>query len=399
MQLVEQHILKKTEELDSLCFKSKNLYNSCLYVVKQYFFEHQKYIGFKQLSNTVKSQECYQELPIKVSQLVVKQVDTEFKSFFKALKSYKKNPSGFLGRPKIPHYKDKQKGRNLVQYNDQAFYKRSLKEGLAHPSGTNIKVPTQKKKIDQMRIVPHSTYFTLEVVYTQLQENLQLNKDNVIAIDLGVNNLTSITSNKQGFQPLLVNGRTLKAINQFYNKTRSIKQSKLPENQKTSYLMEILTIKRNRKIKHYMHHVSKLIVQLCKNNDIGTIVIGKNDNWKQESDMSKKNNQNFVSIPFNMLINQIKYKAELVGIEVKFTEESYTSKCSFLDLEEMCKHEKYKGYRKERGLFKSTFSKKLINADTNGSYNIMRKVFPKFFTEYGIEDFVVSPSLCTPCRA
>ena len=250
-----------------------------------------------------------------------------------------------------------------------------------------------------MRIIPHSTYLTVEIVYTQQEEKLQLNKDNVIAIDLGVNNLTSITSNKKGFQPLLVNGRTLKAINQFYNKTRSIKQSKLPENQKTSYLMEILTIKRNRKIKHYMHHVSKLIVQLCKNNDIGTIVIGKNDNWKQESDMSKKNNQNFVSIPFNMLIEQIKYKAELVGIEVKFTEESYTSKCSFLDLEDMCKHEKYKGYRKERGLFKSTFSKKLINADTNGSYNILRKVFPKFFTEYGIEDFVVSPSLCTPCRA
>ena len=135
MQLVEQHILKKTEELDSLCFKSKNLYNSCLYIVRQYFFEHQKYITFKQLSNTVKSQECYQELPIKVSQLVVKQVDTEFCSFFKALKSYQKNPSKFLGRPKIPHYKDKQDGRNLVKYNNQAFSKRSLKKGFIHPSG------------------------------------------------------------------------------------------------------------------------------------------------------------------------------------------------------------------------------------------------------------------------
>jgi putative transposase len=398
MQLVEQHILKTTKELDDICFASKNLYNSCLYLTRQYFFETQKYIGYKRLYEQIKVEDCYRVLPIKVSQLVVKQMQDDFVSFFKASVEYKINPSKFLARPNIPHYKDKENGRNIVKYNNQAFSKKLLKEHIINPSGTTLQIKTNKENINEVRIIPHSGYTCIEVVYTQQEENLNLNKENNIAIDLGVNNLASITSNKQGFQPLLVNGRVLKSINQFYNKTKSKMQSVLPGNKEFSKAMETLTIKRNRKIKHYMHNVSKMIIQLCKDNDIGTIIIGKNDFWKQESNMGKKNNQNFVSIPFNMLIEQLKYKGGLVGITVLYVEESYTSKCSFLDEEEMCHHDKYLGRRVKRGLFKSS-SKKLINADTNGSYNIMRKVFPNFYQEYGIEGFVVSPSLRTPCRA
>ena len=399
MQLVEQHILKKTKELDELCFNSKNLYNRSLYIVRQYFFDNEKYIGFKNLYNQIKTEDCYRQLPIKVSQLVLKQIHNDFVSFFNASKAYKADPSKFLGRPSIPHYKDKLNGRNLVKYNNQAFSKKQLKKHIVHPSGTTINIKTKKENIDEVRIIPHSSYICVEIVYTQQEENLCLNKENKLSLDLGVNNLASVTSNKQGFQPLLVNGRILKAINQFYNKTKSIMQALLPEDQYSSKAIETLTVKRNRKIKHYMHHVSKLIIELCKDNDIGIIVIGKNDNWKQECNMKKPNNQNFVCIPFSMLIKQIEYKAKLVGINVVFTEESYTSKCSFLDLEEMKHHDKYQGRRIKRGLFKSYVSKKLINADTNGSYNIMRKVFPNFWKEYGIEGFVVSPTLCTPCKA
>ena len=157
-----------------------------------------------------------------------------------------------------------------------------------------------------------------------------------------------------------------------------------------------LGFKRSRKIKHYFHHVSKFVVSYCVENNIGTIVIGKNDGWKESSNMGRINNQNFVSIPYNMLIDQIEYKSSLVGISVVRTEESYTSKCSFLDLEKVEKHEKYLGYRKSRGMFKS---KKYgeINADVNGSFNIIRKVFPREFSE-GIEGFVVNPVSYIPCK-
>jgi putative transposase len=396
MQLTEQHILNKTEEIDDICFKSKNLYNRSLYLIRQYFFDTNKYIGFKHLSNAMKIEPSYKELPIKVSQLIIKQIHDNFVSFFNANKEYKVNPSKFLGKPAIPHYKEKESGRNLVTYNDQAFSKKLLKYGILNPSGTNLFVPTNQSNIDCVRIVPHSSYISVEIVYTKQEENLNLNKDNVVSIDLGVNNLSAITSNKQDFTPLLVNGRQLKSINQFYNKTKSMLQSLLPKNQYTSLVIDKLTLKRNRRVKHYMHNTSKFIIQLCKDNNIGTIIIGKNDNWKQNCNMRKDTNQNFVCIPFNMLISQIQYKAALIGIDVIFTEESYTSKCSLLDNEEMCHHEQYAGRRVKRGLFKSS-NGIFINADIHGSYNIMRKVFPNFYKEYGIEDFVVSPLLCNPC--
>jgi IS605 OrfB family transposase len=185
-----------------------------------------------------------------------------------------------------------------------------------------------------------------------------------------VNNLAVCTSN-QALKPIILNGRPLKSINQFYNKKRAEMQSKL-QNKFTSKKISKLTFKRNNKIQDFIHKSSRLIVNYCIENEIDTIIIGKNDNWKQNINIGKQNNQNFVSIPHAKFINLIQYKAQLEGIKVILTEESYTSKCSSLDLEKVCKHETYKGTRIKRGLFQS--SNKLINADVNGSLNIMRKV-------------------------
>ena len=400
MNLTEQHILPKTQEIDSLCFASKNLYNACLYVAKQHFFKTQKYIGFKELSNKIKIQDCYKQLPIKVSQLVVKQVHDTFISFFHALQAYKANQTKFTGRPNIPKYMDGIKGRNVLNYNNQAFSRIQLKKGIINPSGTNLFIRTKQKNIVAVRIMPHTNNICVDIIYTKEEQDLQLNKENILSIDIGIDNFSTITSNKQGFQPLLVKGGVLKSINQFYNKKKAIYQSQLNVNQFESNKIEQLTNKRNRKIKHYLHHVSKFVIDLCIKNDTGTIVIGKNDNWKQNVNIGRRNNQNFVQIPFNTFINQIKYKALLAGINVITREESYTSKCSFLDQESICKHDTYLGKRIKRGLFRSAFGR-LINSDVNGSYNIMLKEFPNVVSnnKHGIEGFVVNPMTLNSFRA
>ncbi len=183
----------------------------------------------------------------------------------------------------------------------------------------------------------------------------------------------------------------MKSINQYYNKRKAELQSLLPKGQYTSNKIKAITFKRNKKISDYLHKTSSLLVSHLVSNNISTLVIGKNDNWKQGTNMKKANNQNFVSIPFNILIRQITYKCQMNGINVLLQEESYTSKCSFLDGELPKKHETYKGRRAKRGMFKTSFGRK-INADVNASYNIMIKAVPNAFNGEGIEGVAVRPS-------
>jgi len=214
--------------------------------------------------------------------------------------------------------------------------------------------------------------------------------DNFVAgIDIGLNNLVALTSSKPSFQPLIINGRPLKSINQFYNKRKAELQSQLEGNRKTSKRITKLSNKRNRKVKHYLHNASRQIIDRLVDEGIGILVIGKNKNWKQEINIGRQNNQNFVSISHAHFANMLSYKAKLAGIKVITTEESYSSKCSFLDLEPIGKHEEYAGKRIKRGLFRANDGT-LINADVNGSGNIIRKVVPNAFAD-GIEDFVVRP--------
>lgn len=309
---------------------------------------------------------------------VLRLLDKNWKAYFKAVKTYHFDPSQFLGYLKLPKYQDKQKGRTILIYDIQAISKKGLKKGLIQPSQLGIEVETKQTNVKQVRIVPRKGYYVVEVVYERQEKHTDVDPCLYAGIDIGLNNLATLTSNKEGFVPRLVNGRPAKSINQFYNKERARRQALLPQSQYTTRTLECLTSKRTRKIDHYLHTASKRIVNLLVQERIGTLVIGKNTNWKQEVNIGKRNNQNFVSIPHARFINMLTYKAQLVGIHVVITEESYTSKCSFLDMEPMGKHEVYAGKRVQRALFRSA-SGTHYNADVNGAYNILRKVAPDAF--------------------
>ena len=404
MQLVERHIINKNHsfynELDSIGFLSKNLYNKANYIIRQEFIStsKEKELGKRDKANWIRYNKLqkklqddkdfdYTQLPAKVSQHVLRLLDKNWVSFFKSIRDWKKNPSKYTGQPSLPKYKNKTNGRGVLIYTIQAISKTELQKGFVLLSGTKIRIRTKQNKIQQVRIVPKIGHYVIEVIYNKkLIINEKLNKNRIAGGDLGLNNLVAITSN-QKVVPLLINGRPLKSINQFYNKKKAQLQSYVGD--KTSIRLTKLTNKRNRKVDNYLHNASKIIVDHLILNEFGVFIIGKNKQWKTEINIGKRNNQAFVNIPHARFIQMIQYKCKLVGIEVIVTEESYTSKCSFIDNEEMKHQEEYLGVRKHRGLFISK-NKIKINADCNGSGNIIRKEFPNAFAN-GIEGVVVHP--------
>jgi len=254
--------------------------------------------------------------------------------------------------------------------------------------------------IDCVRIVPKLGYFVIEVIYTIPDTPLLEDNNNYLGIDLGINNLATLSSNEKSFKPIIINGKPLKSINQFYNKKLSKIKSTLEVRNKKSKSKKLykLTNKRHFKVETYLHKASKEIVKLAKNNNINTIIVGKNEQWKQNINIGKVNNQKFVSIPHSRFIEMIQYKCEKEGLNFKINEESYTSKASFLDLDEIPTYNSknketynFSGYRKYRGLYKSKITGKQINADVNGSYNIIRKAIPNVFKNDGIEGVGVHP--------
>ena len=421
MKQVEKHIIKPTHpawrELDELAFKSKNLYNKANYLIRQSFIKENKYLNYYTIEKELKNHECYRALPAKVSQQVLKKLHLNWCSFFEALHTWRENPSLFTGKPSLPKYKDKLQGRNLLIYvfgqiiktgkrkgkrESGAISKRAIKKGFIAPSQTTLKFFTKVKqeKLLEVRIIPKKGYYVVEVVYEKEIEPANLDEKWVAAIDLGVENLATVTSNQPGFTPLLVNGRPLKNINQYYNQRRAlIQKSKRSQERK----LVNLTMKRNVKVDDYLHKASRLIIKTLVAKGIGTLVIGQNLFWKLRCNLGKVNNQNFVNIPHARFISMLTYKAQLVGIKVILTEESYTSAASFLDgdllpVYEPNNYQKYKfsGRRIRRGLYKSKEGK-LVNADVNASYNILRKAIPNAFSD-GIEAVVVQPVRITPAK-
>ena len=394
LYLTEQHIIKKQhlfyKECDELCFKSKNLYNSGLYAVRQHFFNEKLFLnGFSLIDKFTKENNVdYKNLPSKVSQQTLKLVEQNFKSFFGALKAKKngKNES----QVNIPKYLKTINGRQIVTYTIQAISYKSLKRGLIKLSQTNIQfktfVPT--KDIQQVRIIPKNGYYVIEVVYKKEIKELKQDNKRYASIDLGLNNLATVGSNVM--KPFIINGRPLKSINQFYNKKLAKLKSNLKDEKKSSNRIKRLCFKRNTKIKNYFHKASRCIINQLASNSINTLIIGHNKEWKQEINIGKVNNQNLTYIPHSTFIWMIKYKASLEGINVILQEESYTSKCSFLDNEPICKHECYKGTRVKRGLFKSK-ERGLINADVNGSLNILRKAVKNAFKKANLIEVSSSP--------
>ena len=376
----EEHIIKKThsyyKECDEIMFLSKNLYNSCLYEIRQHFFKENFLLSEKKLYHIMKIHESYLALPRKVSKMTLKKCHKTFKGWIEASKDYNQNPSKYKGKPRIPKYLGKTDGRFTTIYEKQAINKGNKL------SDTNIVINTQKKNIVEIQIVPNNKRnHKICVIYNKPIIDLQLNKENIVGIDMGTNNILALASNINGLKPILVKGGKVKSINQWYNKIKSKIQSKLEKGRYSNNNIEEITEKRNREINHIFHNISNYVIKICKENNVGTIVIGKNISWKNEIELGKKNNQNFCNIPHSRLINQIKYKAELYGIVVETTEESYTSKCSWIDNEELKHHTKYVGRRISRGMFKSKNHIR-INADVNGALNMIRKVFPKAFDNF-----------------
>lgn len=362
---------KNLKEAQHWCHLSKNLYNTANYEMRQSFIAGQKKSNYQISTEFAKNnQSDYRALPAQCSQQIINLLEKNWKSFFKSVKDWKKNPNKYKGRPKLPRYKKKD-GCFPILFAKQSFGKKF--DYLKFPRVMKFKIKTRisLEQIKQIRIVPEATCFKCEIVYEkEIVKNENLKIENKISIDLGVNNLATMYSNVDE-KSFIVNGRPLKSINQFYNK-KLAKLHSFAEN-KSSKRIKNFTKRRNNKVKDYVHKASRWIINYCKDHNIGHLIIGKNDGWKQKSKMSKKVNQHFIGIPFEMLINQLIYKAEDVGIIVELTEESYTSKIDHLAGEEMKHHDNYLGKRVYRGLFQSSTGK-VINADVNGAIGIMRKV-------------------------
>lgn len=386
MYLTERHVIKvgtvEFKEYDAICFLSKNMYNSALYALRKHFFETKMLKHKFQLSKEFQEQNQpdYRAMFVRSAQQIIGITHQSMKSFFALIKAKK---SGSYDKPiKLPKYLPKN-GRQVVIYDNKAFYEKDFKEGYIRVAQTQSRIPTKIKNIksiQQIRLVPKGNHVVLEVLYKVTDTPLKEDNRRYAAIDLGVNNLATVVSNVDS--PKIINGRPLKSINQYYNKQKAKLQAKMDKGYGTSKRKQTrreqsLTFKRNNKVNDYLHKTSRKIVNYLVSNNINTLFIGKNKEWKQNINVGKRNNQNFVNIPFYKLIQMLLYKCALEGITVKEIEESYTSKCSFLDDEEISKHERYKGKRIKRGLFK-TAGGNIINADVNGGLNILRKAVGKF---------------------
>ena len=369
--MVDRHIIKDNR-FEEVCHKSGLLYNYVLYNVRQGIFS-KNYLKEYEFSTKLnrENQFDFRNLPCTISQQVIAQVFSSIKGWMRSVKEFEKNPSKFRSRPKLPKYKSGKK-QNMIVFTTNACRIRNnhiyFAKNIIQPIKTNVK----KEELKQVRIVPQATCYVVEVIYERKEQNLDLQKDNFLSIDLGLNNLCTCTNNvNQKF--FIVNGKVVKSFNQWFNKTKA-KQMSFVGDRGTSKRLKRLICYRNLWINDKMHKISKFIIDFCKKNDVGTIVIGINKNWKNNINLGKKNNQKFVDIPFSSLVDKISYKAKLLGIDVKITEESYTSKVDHLAFETLEKHDIYLGKRKKRGLFQSSVNQ-LINADINGSIGIVRKVF------------------------
>ena len=418
VKLTERIQVKTSKVLHHLFRCSENLYNraNALLIKGTHQFvltkgrstqKAGKLIPYRPLERELKDEPEYRALPAQTSQQILLLLQRNWKAFFEAYADWKKHPEKYEKRPQSP--KLKSNGEALLIFtNQQVKVKGNL---LWFPRRTQIdpiRVNVARiGKLKQVRILPKGYYAIVEIIYereVKIPSVINDQKNRMLALDLGVRN-TICAVNNCGLRPFIVKGGAIKWINQYYNKLRAKYQTiyanhRIKGNTKR---LQQLDRKRNNKIEDLFHKLSKAIIQYCIYNSISMVVIEYNEQWKQRINLGKRNNQNFVGIPFYRLIGKIKYKAELKGIKVVLVGESHTSKCSFLDNESIEHHDTYKGKRGiyrpkarggngkiEFGLFK-TAQGKIINSDVNGAYNILRKAFPKAISADGIEGLGLVP--------
>ncbi|MEM0246021.1 MAG: transposase [Thermoplasmata archaeon] len=375
--------IEPNENIKKLCHLSKNLYNEANYIIRQEFFKNGKWIRYNELDKLLKNSENYKLLPTQTSQQILMLLDKSWKSFFKTLKEWKKEPEKFKARPKLPRYK---KDNFLLIFTNQQA--KIIDGKLKLPKKVGLEVRTRLNEVDlrEVRIIPKGIGYVVEIVYDKEIDAKEIEKDRIAGIDFGTTNIVTIANNI-GIKPIVVkdDGKGIKSINQFYFKEQAKLRSiydlqKIKDGKKMRKLID----KHDRKVSDYTHKLSRFIVNWCVKHNIGKIVIGYNPNWKQAVNIGKQNNQIFTCIPYQKIIQQIIYKSEEVGIEVELQDEAHTSKCSFLDNEPIEHHDIYMGKRIKRGLFRSA-NGIIINADVNAAYNIIRKSEPKAFQKWNAD--------------
>ena len=380
--------LSKEEYLSlrELSHTAKNLYNQAVYNIRQYYFQENKYLNYQKNNSLLKSSENYKTLNSNISQQILKEVDGSFKSFFGLLK--KKNKGMYNAKVKLPSYLPKNSFTTLVigfvRLNEDTLvipYSNSFKKNHKKIS---IKIPPilLDKNIKEIRIIPkfNARFFEVQYTYEVQEEQRNLDKTHVLAIDFGINNLaTCVTSKGRSF---IIDGKKLKSINQWFNKENARLQSikdKQKYGKKPTLRQKYLYSSRNNKVNDYMSKTARKIINYCLENNIGTLVCGYNETFQRNSNIGKANNQTFVNIPFGKLREKLEYLCKLYGLRFVEQEESYTSKSSFFDMDILPKFEadtsqtySFSGKRIKRGLYQ-TSKGYIFNADINGALNILRK--------------------------
>ena len=389
---IKQQVKHLTKEeyniLRELCRTAKNLTNQAIYNVRQHYFQEKQYLRYESNYHEIKNCENYKLLNSNMAQQTLKNVDTMFKSFFALIKLAKQGKYNFR-YIKLPNYLPKNGYANLIIgminiKNDMTLtipYSYTFKK--KYDTKIQIKVPKmlEDKKIKEIQIIPkfNARFFEIQYTYEIQEEKIQLNTNNALAIDLGVNNLcTCVTNAGKSF---ILDGKKLKSINQFFNKQnaklRSIKDKQNIKKQTKQQYM--ISRKRKNRVDDYINKTCRYIINYCLANDIGTLVIGYNQSFQCKPDMSKKNNQNFTFLPFGKIREKLEYLCKRYNINYVLQEESYTSKASFFDNDDLPVYNmdnpqtyEFSGKRVKRGLYQ-TKNNYLFNADCNGALNILRK--------------------------
>ena len=393
--------------LAEMCRYSNNLYNVALYNIRQYYFSEKKFLTYESNYHECKVNENYGLLQAGVAQQTLKVADRSFKSFFNLIKKAKSGEYRFQDI-KIPHYREKG-GMFVLVLSTNAI---NIKDGFlqipmsrafskAH-AGKLIKITFPErladKKIKEVRIIPifKGQYFKIQYVYEQAEQNLNLSQDNALAIDIGLENFaTCITTIGTSF---IMDGRKLKSINQYWNKRKAQLQSIADKQKnKSTKLIRRITTKRNNRTKDYVRKTARYIVNYCINNNIGTIICGYNSDFKRSINLGKMTNQQFTQISFGSLREQLSSLCEQYGMRYIEQEESYTSKASFLDLDEIPVYNpeqpytgKFSGKRIHRGLYRYSDGR-IANADLNGAANIMNKSKQNYDFVELCKGFLASP--------
>lgn len=386
-QQVKQLSKEDYRNVKKLSHIAKNLANQAIYNVRQYYFQEDKYLSYEKNYALLKNSPNYKTLNSNMAQQILKEVDGMFQSFFALLKLAKEGKYPFKS-VKLPKYLPKDGFMTLiigfVRLNDTQWtlpYSRSY--GKEHSKITiNIPPILEDKKVKEIRIIPKAKarFFEIQYTYEVAEEQRNLDKENALAIDFGIDNLTTcVTSTGQTF---IIDGRRLKSINQWYNKENARLQSikdKQKFGKKCTNRQNELIKKRNNRVNDYMSKTARIIINYCLSHNIGTLVCGYNVTFQQNSNLGKVTNQNFVNIPFGKLRDKLQYLSKLYGISYVEQEESYTSKASFFDKDEIPVYNadnpqtyKFSGKRIYRGQYR-TSKGYVFNADVNGAANILSK--------------------------